>query len=162
MPHLAGLYNLACWLTEDSAAAEDLVRETYAKALKVFPIFPQGASFRVWIYRILRNIFLTTPAGLHATALLESENVAVAAPAAHETLDVAPLTRAGGEATRQALQALPVHLREIILLSDLEEMTYKEIELALGIPPAAVISRLLQARRELRQKLAATSQGAPA
>jgi RNA polymerase sigma-70 factor (ECF subfamily) len=55
MPHFERLYNFACWLTHDRQEAEDLVQETYAKALKGFPSFQPGPNFRAWIYRILRN-----------------------------------------------------------------------------------------------------------
>ena len=59
MPHFAALYNLAHWLTQDRSEAEDLVQETYVKALKGFDSFQSGTNFRAWIYRILRNTFLT-------------------------------------------------------------------------------------------------------
>jgi len=68
LPHFASLYNFACWLTQDRAAAEDLVQEAFLKALKGFSSYQQGSNFRAWIYKILRNTFLTTRAGLKATA----------------------------------------------------------------------------------------------
>src|SRR5580658_8518902 len=70
MPLFARLYNFACWLTQDRAAAEDLVQETYMKALKGFSSFRQGTNFRAWIYRILRNTFLTSRSGLKASATM--------------------------------------------------------------------------------------------
>jgi RNA polymerase sigma-70 factor (ECF subfamily) len=77
MPHFERLYNFACWLTHDRQEAEDLVQETYAKALKGFPSFQPGPNFRAWIYRILRNALLTSRTGLRASASvpldLESE-----------------------------------------------------------------------------------------
>ena len=68
MPHFERLYNFACWLTHDRQEAEDLVQETYAKALKGFPSFQSGTNFRAWIYKILRNTFLTSRTGLKVTA----------------------------------------------------------------------------------------------
>ena len=59
MPHFERLYNFACWLTQDRQEAEDLVQETYVKALKGFPSFQPDTNFRAWIYKILRNTFLT-------------------------------------------------------------------------------------------------------
>ena len=68
MPHFASLFNFACWLTQDRASAEDLVQETFMKALKGFGSYRQGSNFRAWIYRILRNTFLTSRTGLKAAA----------------------------------------------------------------------------------------------
>lgn len=162
MPHFASLYNLAFWLTQDRSAAEDLVQETYVKALKGFPSYHQGTNFRAWMYRILRNTFLTTQAGLKAAVSLESDDVHVVEPATDETPEVVLLTRAEQETIRKALEALPVHFREIILLTDLEEMNYKEVSLALNIPVGTVMSRLFRARKAMRTLLAAASQGAKA
>jgi RNA polymerase sigma-70 factor (ECF subfamily) len=63
MPLFARLYNFAQWLTQDRTAAEDLVQETYMKALRGFASFKQGTNFRAWMYKILRNTFLTSQAG---------------------------------------------------------------------------------------------------
>src|SRR3984957_287658 len=67
MPLFDQLYNFANWLTQNREEAEDLVQETYAKALKGFSSFQPGTNFRAWMYRILRNTFLTSRTGLKAT-----------------------------------------------------------------------------------------------
>ena len=67
MPLFDQLYNFAHWLTQNRDEAEDLVQETYVKALKGFSSFQPGTNFRAWIYRILRNTFLTSRTGLRAT-----------------------------------------------------------------------------------------------
>ena len=67
MPLFDQLYNFAHWLTQNREEAEDLVQETYAKALKGFSSFQLGTNFRAWMYRILRNTFLTSRTGLRAT-----------------------------------------------------------------------------------------------
>jgi RNA polymerase sigma-70 factor, ECF subfamily len=83
MPLLARLYNFAHWLTQDRSEAEDLVQETCMKALKGFASFHQGTNFRAWIYRILRNTFLTSRAGLRvATLSLDSEEDSPVEPVA--------------------------------------------------------------------------------
>ena len=72
MPLFAQLYNFAHWLTQDREEAEDLVQETYAKALKGFSSFQSGTNFRAWMYRILRNTFLTSRTGLRLAATVVS------------------------------------------------------------------------------------------
>lgn len=158
MPLFDRLYNLACWLTGDRAAAEDLVQETYMKALKGFSSFQPGTNFRAWIYRILRNNFLSSRTGLKATLSIDSEE-GVAEPQAEETPETLLLARLEHDAIRQALEVLPVHFREVILLCDLEEMSYREIADALAVPTGTVMSRLSRARRALRAQLAGRLEG---
>jgi len=160
MPLFARLYSFACWLTHDRAAAEDLVQETFMKALKGFSSFKQGTNFRAWIYRILRNAFLTSQAGLQASISLDAEDDASLEPATEENPETVFLARLDSESIQSALAELPVNFREIILLCDLEEMSYQEISLAIGIPIGTVMSRLSRARKAMRTLLAAKLQGA--
>jgi RNA polymerase sigma-70 factor, ECF subfamily len=153
MPHFARLYNFACWLTQDRVAAEDLVQESFVKALKGFSSFQQGTNFRAWIYRILRNTFLTSQAGLKATVSFDDDD-SPAEPATTETPESVLLARVEEQTIRRALEELPVNYREIILLCDLEEMSYQEISQALGIPIGTVMSRLSRARKAMRALLA--------
>ena len=160
MPLFARLYSFACWLTHDRAAAEDLVQETFMKALKGFSSFKQGTNFRAWIYRILRNAFLTSQAGLQASISLDAEDDASLEPATEENPETVFLARLESESIQSALAELPVNFREIILLCDFEEMSYQEISLAIGIPIGTVMSRLSRARKAMRTLLAAKLQGA--
>lgn len=160
MPLLARLYNFAHWLAQDRAAAEDLVQETYVKALRGFSSFQQGTNFRAWMYRILRNTFLTSQTGLRAaTSVSLDDDEAVAEPAAADTPESLLLARVQQEAIQKALEQLPVKFREIILLCDWEEMTYLEIGETLGIPAGTVMSRLSRARKAMRAALTEDSQG---
>lgn len=165
MPLFAKLYNFAHWLTQDRAAAEDLVQETYMKALRGFSSFQQGTNFRAWIYKILRNIFLTTQSGLKASASIsfdsDHDDDKPAEPVASETPESVLLARAQQETIQNALENLPVKFREIVLLCDLEEMSYQEIGETLGIPIGTVMSRLSRARKAMRELLTAKLQGAP-
>jgi len=161
LPHCARLYNFACWLTQDRTAAEDLVQETYMKALKGFSSFRQGTNFRAWIYRILRNTFLTSRAGLAAaTTSLDAEDETVPEPATLETPESILVSRYEQDAVRVALAELPVKFREVILLCDVEGMSYQEIAAALGIPIGTVMSRLSRGRRAMRELLAQPRRGA--
>jgi len=155
MPHFARLFNFACWLAQDRAVAEELVQETYMKALKGFPSFQQGTNFRAWIYRILRNTFLTSQTGLRAQLSFDSDEDAVAEPAAAENPESLLMARVRQEWIQSALEALPVNYREVILLCDLEEMRYQEISETLGIPIGTVMSRLSRARKAMRTLLGA-------
>ena len=158
MPYFARLYNFACWLTADRTAAEDLVQESYMKALKGFSSFQQGTNFRAWIYRILRNTFLTSKTGLQTAGSFGDEELAQSEPATNITPETILLANLEQQAIQQALEALPVNFREVILLCDLEEMSYQEIAQTLAIPVGTVMSRLSRARRAVRGLLAARTE----
>ena len=160
MPLLAPLYNFAHWLAGNRDEAEDLVQETYVKALKGFGSFTPGTNFRAWMYRILRNTFLTSRTGLKATVSLDDEENPVTEPAADDDPESLLFARADQEEIRRALEQLPVAHREIILLCDVEEMSYKEIAELAGIPIGTVMSRLSRARRSMRSLLRTKLQGA--
>jgi RNA polymerase sigma-70 factor (ECF subfamily) len=151
MPLFASLYNYARWLTGEPAEAEDLVQETYLKALRGFASFREGTNFRAWMFRILRNTFLTSRTGLRATAMQPIEDddqfVAEGDP---ETIF---LHHADGELLRQAILELPLEFREVLLLADVENMSYREISDALSIPVGTVTSRLTRARGKVRRKI---------
>ena len=163
MPIFAKLYNFAHWLTQDRATAEDLVQETYMKALRGFSSFQQGTNFRAWMYRILRNTFLTTQAGLKAWSTVsldsDSDGDTPTEPAASDTPESVLLARLQHDTIQNALEKLPVKFREIVLLCDLEEMSYQEIGETLGIPIGTVMSRLSRARKAMRTLLREQLQG---
>jgi RNA polymerase sigma-70 factor, ECF subfamily len=155
LPLLPSLYNHACWLTRNHAEAEDLVQETFSKALRGFDSFRPDTNFKGWIFRILRNTFLTSRTGIAAsrTVFLEDHQHAL------DTTDTSPnpednLIRLDNQAALQrALEQLEPPLREALLLCDVEEVKYKDIALILDIPIGTVMSRISRARRALRQLL---------
>ena len=151
MPLFDRLYNFACWLTQNQSEAEDLVQETYAKALRGFSSFEPGTNFRAWIFRILRNAFLTSRSGLKAKASIELEEEIL--PAAQDTPESILLRRSDWQLVQQALEQLPVTHREVLLLSEVEEMSYQEIAVTMSIPLGTVMSRLSRARRALRESV---------
>jgi RNA polymerase sigma-70 factor (ECF subfamily) len=155
LPLFDSLYNFAHWLAQDRHDAEDLVQETYAKALKGFSSFRPGTNFRAWMFKILRNTFLTTRAGLsYANAMpLQPGDEDRLLPVTPQTPETVVITQDLGEALQQVIEALPVPFREVLLLADVEEMSYSEISEALSIPIGTVMSRLARARRAARQKL---------
>jgi RNA polymerase sigma-70 factor (ECF subfamily) len=155
MPLFESLYNFARWLAHDQAEAEDLVQEAFTKALRGFSSFAPGTDFRAWMFRILRNTFLTSRTGLRAklTVSLESEEEEAVA-VTWETPESLALASATREALQAALERLPLGYREVILLCDVEGMRYKEISEVLSIPIGTVMSRVARGRKLLRQMLA--------
>jgi RNA polymerase sigma factor (sigma-70 family) len=155
LPLFASLYNHAFWLTRNQADAEDLVQETFSKSLRAFDSFQPGTNFKAWIFRILRNTFLTTRTGIAAsrTVFLEDHPETLASTAA----DLTPednLIRLGDQAAlHSALEQLPPLFREVLLLCDVEEIKYKDIALILDVPIGTVMSRVSRARGTLRQLL---------
>jgi len=155
MPLFDQLYNFAQWLTQNRDEAEDLVQETYAKALKGFSSFRLGTNFRAWMYRILRNTFLTSRTGLKATMTipLDDEEHGQKMAVELDTPETLLFERASRDALQSAVDDLPVYSREVLLLCDVEEMSYQEISETLSIPIGTVMSRLSRARRALRDRL---------
>ena len=158
LPLFDQLYNFARWLTQDTSEAEDLVQETYAKALRGFSSFQAGTNFRAWIYRILRNSFLSSRTGLKSTMVFDEEDPEIQATGSSATPETLLVEEATREAVQQALAELPVHFREILLLCEVEEMSYQEIAETLAIPTGTVMSRLFRARKALRGLLQPTLQ----
>jgi RNA polymerase sigma-70 factor, ECF subfamily len=149
LPLFDQLYNFAHWLTQDRPEAEDLVQETFAKALRGFAGYQPGTNFRAWMFRILRNSFLTSRTGLKPTVPLEDDapdTIASADPTPESVL----IQQANREMVQQALAEMSVQFREILLLCDVEEMSYQEIAQVLTIPTGTVMSRLHRARKALR------------
>jgi RNA polymerase sigma-70 factor, ECF subfamily len=161
LPLFDQLYNFARWLTQDTTEAEDLVQETFIKALRGFSGFQIGTNFRAWMFRILRNTFLTSKSGLKPTAFDEQEVDAMASN--DPTPEAVLIQQNDREMVQQALAELAVPFREILLLCEVEEMSYEEIAQVLAIPIGTVMSRLYRARKALRslllQKLTGGSHG---
>jgi RNA polymerase sigma factor (sigma-70 family) len=150
MPLFDSLYNLARWLAQNQNDAEDLVQETYLKAWRSFASFQPGTNFRAWIFRILRNTFLGSRSKLEwrMTTAMESEEDLPAIPATPESLLIA---RFDMDAVQRAIEQLPVIFREVIVLCDVEEASYREIAEILSIPVGTVMSRLARARKMVRE-----------
>jgi len=154
MPLFDSIFNFARWLTQNREEAEDLVQETYVKALRGFGSFQPGTNFRAWIFRILRNTFLTSRTGLKATMTVPLEEEQEAAlPGPPETPESLLLASADQAMLREALEELPVIFREVLLLGDVEEMSYQEIAVTLGLPEGTVKSRLSRALARLRSRV---------
>jgi RNA polymerase sigma-70 factor (ECF subfamily) len=151
MPLFDSLYNFARWLTQHREEAEDLVQETYAKALKGFRSFQPGTNFRAWIFRIMRNTFLTSRTGLQSRLIDDADSKDVeSCLATTETPEFLLIEHSMQQLLHTAIEELPVVFREVILLREVEEMSYQEIAEALSVPVGTVMSRLARGRSALR------------
>jgi RNA polymerase sigma-70 factor (ECF subfamily) len=159
LPLFDQLYNFAHWLTQDTPEAEDLVQETYAKALRGFSSFHAGTNFRAWMYRILRNSFLSSRTGLKTTVTFDEEDHDTAASPDSPNPESLLIEQANRQLMQSALGDLPLPFREILLLCEVDEMSYQEISETLSIPLGTVMSRLHRARAALRALLQKKLQG---
>jgi len=156
LPLMRPLYNFAHWLTRDTHEAEDLVQDAYVRALKGFSSFQPGTNFRAWMFRILRNAFLTSRMGtkMVQVPLEDEEGQEIEMPAVKDTPESALMGARSRQQIQAALERLPVNFREVILLCDVEEMKYQEIADLLDIPLGTVMSRIARGRKLLRGMLA--------
>src|SRR5579863_3759508 len=155
MPLFDSLYNFAGWLLHNQSNAEDLVQETYLKALRGFASFQPGTNFRAWMFRILRNTFLSSRSTLDRRLTVEndSEDDVPVLPATSITPESLLIERSQQNAVRNAIEQLPVTFREVLLLCDVEDASYREISEILSIPVGTVMSRLARARKAVRESL---------
>ena len=152
MPLFDSLYNFARWLVHNSNDAEDLVQETYLKALRSFGSFQPGTNFRAWIFQILRNTFLSSCSKLERrmTVAMDSEEDGPELAVENVTPETILMNRSNSQLVQRAFDDLPVHYRETLLLCEVEEMSYQEIAEILSIPIGTVMSRLARARKAVR------------
>jgi len=156
MPLLDSLYHFARWLVHNQNDAEDLVQETYLKALRHFTSFQPGSNFRAWMYRILRNTFLTSRTGLRAASTISLDSEEEEGPelaVETETPETILMNHLNSQLVQSAIDHLPVHYRETLVLCDVEEMSYREIAEILSLPIGTVMSRLARARKIVRESL---------
>jgi RNA polymerase sigma factor (sigma-70 family) len=155
IPLLPSLLRHARWLTQNDAEAEDLAQEALSKALRAFDSFTPGTNFKAWIFRILRNTFLTTRTAIATTrtTFLDDSEEIEAATAANATPEETLIQLDNAAAVQQALIQLPQPLRDCLLLCDVEELKYKDIASVLDLPIGTVMSRISRARAALRAHL---------
>jgi len=151
MPHLADLYRSASLLLRNSSEAEDLVQEVYLEAWKSFHRFEPGTNCPAWLFKILFHRLHHLRRRLIKASKLEAfsnpvdqDNLMAEPPVPQEIRDDDILL---------ALEKVPVEFREVVLMGDVEEFSYKEMAEALKIPLGTVMSRLSRGRKLLRQEL---------
>ena len=153
--HADGLHNLAHHLTRDSARADDLVQETYARALGAAGQFRAGSNLKAWLYRILRNTFIDLQRHVNRARTEGGLDTVADGEGASPSLEGGPLDQERAVVGREiegALLTLTEDARTAVLL-DLEGWTEVEIAECLGCPVGTVKSRLFRAREALRERL---------
>jgi RNA polymerase sigma factor (sigma-70 family) len=157
LPQLDAAHNLARWLMRDATAAEDVLQEALLRALTYFPSF-RGVNPRAWLLQIVRNtaydsIKLDRGAQLVplAASAADDERIGVDLPSGEDDPEASLIKSRDRCRVRELIAALPVELRETLVLRELEELSYKEIAEVTRTPIGTVMSRLWRARRSLSQ-----------
>ncbi len=154
MPHINDLFRTAMRVIRNRSEAEDLVQEAYLQAWKSFHRFEPGTNCRAWLFKILFHVIHHHRRKWFG---LGSRIVEMEEGALENTLVYQPPVpqHLSDEDVLAALDRVPVQYREVILLADVEEFSYKEVAQALSIPLGTVMSRLSRGRKILREELAA-------
>jgi len=152
LPHAARLFRLAMWLERNRGDAEDAVQETMVQAMRSFHRFQPGTNCRAWLITILQRVISNRRRARGRSILVSdpddriAQTVPFVPPVPQELTD---------ELMLRSLRRLPVMFQDVILLCDVEDLSYKEAAEALDIPVGTVMSRLHRARARLRTELAA-------
>jgi len=162
LPHIEAMYNFAFRITYDEDAAKDLLQDTYYKAFKFIDSFHKGTNAKAWLFRILKNSFINEfrkknkePSMVDYQDVETYYNSDDVNEVITNDLRVEVLQDMIGDEVSNALNALAVDFRIVIILCDLEGFTYEEMSKILDIPIGTVRSRLHRARNLLREKLKA-------
>lgn len=160
LPHLNAAHNLARWLLRDEGNAQDVVQESYLRAFRFFNGY-RGVDGKAWILAIVRNTCRTW----HRRHTRLTEAVPFD-EAAHSTEGCSPspeqsiIQRERIGVLHSCIEELPVDFREVLIMRELEEMSYQEIAEATGLAPGTVMSRLSRARKRLEECAATRMTGA--
>jgi RNA polymerase sigma-70 factor (ECF subfamily) len=149
MPHLDAAYNLARWLMRNEADAQDMVQEAYLRALRFFGGF-HGTDARAWLLTIVRNTCYTWLKRNRSMELSgDFEEVVLTIESDEPDPEASHMLKVRAELVNEAIEKLPIEFREVVILRELEELSYKEIAEITGIPIGTVMSRLSRARKRL-------------
>ena len=151
LPHLPALFRLAMWLVRERAEAEDLVQDTFTQALQSFHRYEKGTNCRAWLIRVMFHINSNRRRASARLQIINETDERIAETVAFDPPTLQGLTE---EEVLRALRSLPRPFEEVVLLSDIEDMTYKEIADTIGVPIGTVMSRLHRGRKLMRAELA--------
>ncbi len=156
LPHVNRLFRLALWFERNRPEAEDLVQETMIQALQSFHRFQPGTNCGAWLVTILQHVRSNRHRARQRSPIADDPEDRIA----YATPFVPPVPQdLTDEDLLSALGRIPEKFREVIVLCDVEDLTYKEMADALAIPLGTVMSRLHRGRALLRQELGASGAG---
>jgi len=153
LPHLDAAYNLARWLTRNEHDAQDVVQEAYLRAFRFFGGF-RGSDARGWLLTIVRNTCYTWFRQNRSPEFAADFDEAVREKESGEPdPETRQVLKAQTQLVNDAIEKLPIEFREVMVLRELEELSYKEIAAVVGVPIGTVMSRLARARKRLHESL---------
>lgn len=156
LPHLNDLFRTALRVVGDRTEAEDLVQEAYLQAWKSFHRFTPGTNCRAWLYKILFNVIHHHRRKWFNSKIAKESGEMLEATLAYEPPVPEDLS---DEDVLAAFERIPRSYREVVVLADVQELSYKEIAEALAIPVGTVMSRLSRGRKLLRAELSSFAAG---
>jgi RNA polymerase sigma factor (sigma-70 family) len=152
MPHLNAAYNLARWLTRNADDAEDLVQEAFLRAFRSFETL-QGQDGRAWLLAVVRNTCFTWLKKKGERIAVEFDEQVHSAADEAPSAEAVLLNEAALGSLHGCLEGLPLEFREVMIMRELEELSYKEISDIARVPIGTVMSRLARGRKRLQQCL---------
>ena len=159
LPHLNSSYNLARWLTRNEHDAEDVVQEAYLRAYRFFDGF-QGGDGRAWLLTVVRNTYLSWLRRTKGDKFMTSFDEQAHPSGREEANPESMLVRDSKlDSLRECVEALPLEYREVVVMRELEEMSYREISDVAGVPIGTVMSRLSRGRKRLLECMTAQLKG---
>ena len=152
LPHLDAGYNLARWLARDVNDAEDVIQDACVRALKYAGSLRDGDA-RAWFLTIVRHAFYDWCKRNHPAEIVKDDGTAIEMAAADSAMDPERVAQRNGESRllADAVAELPLVFREVLILRELEELSYKEIARIADIPVGTVMSRLARGRGLLQR-----------
>jgi RNA polymerase sigma factor (sigma-70 family) len=148
LPHLDAAFNFARWLTKNDASAEDVVQDACVRALRFFPSL-RGENARAWLLAIVRNTWYGRFAAKGSRTTTEIDGMSEEPASTDLDPEAHVMQQQAVERVQRAIELLPADFREVLVLRELEGLSYKEIATVIGIPVGTVMSRLSRARERL-------------
>ena len=158
LDHFDASYNLARWLTQNEHDAEDIVQDAYLRAIRHFEGF-KGGECKAWFLTIVRNLCYDSMRHKGRNRTMPFDEEIQNCYVANSSPEIPLLQKERSGLLRQALEELPLEYREVLVLRELEELSYREIALIAKIPVGTVMSRLSRARERLQKVLLSPEKG---
>lgn len=151
LPHLNSAFNLARWMTRNDQDAQDVVQESYLRAFRFFDSY-RGGDGKSWLLEVVRNTCFTFQRREMRKSTVVVFDEAAHTPSVNQPNAEEALVEAGKrQILRRCIEGLPEPFREVLVMRELEEMSYRQIAEVAGVPPGTVMSRLSRARQRLEE-----------